>query len=54
VNCNYFILNVIGQKAYWAIGKTSMRLATGGAPVAVKGIFVKRSTNLPVYIYIYI
>jgi hypothetical protein len=35
VNCNYFIPNVIDQQAYWFIGKIRMRLAAGGAPVAV-------------------
>jgi hypothetical protein len=41
VNCNYFISNVIGQEAYWFIGKIHMRLAAGGAPV-------NKSKNLPV------
>jgi hypothetical protein len=33
VNFNYFIRNVIGQPAYWFIGKILTRLAAGGAPV---------------------
>jgi hypothetical protein len=36
VNCNYFILNVIGQQAYWFTSRIRVRLAAGVAPVAVK------------------
>jgi hypothetical protein len=47
VNCNYFIPNVIGQQAYWVIGKIRMRPAAGGAPVAMN-----RSTNVKASLYI--
>jgi hypothetical protein len=49
VNCNYFIPNVIGQQAYWFIGKIRMRFAAGGAPAAVK----RRAVNPPTKAYIY-
>jgi hypothetical protein len=45
VNCNYFILNVIGQVAYWFIGKIRMCLAGDSAPVAVKCRTVNQSTK---------
>jgi hypothetical protein len=35
-NVNYFIPSVIGHQACWFIGKIRIRLAAGGAPVAVK------------------
>jgi hypothetical protein len=46
VNCNYFIRNVIGQQESWFIGKIRIRLAAGGAPVAVKRRVVNRSTKI--------
>jgi hypothetical protein len=36
VNCNYFISNIIGQQAYWVIGKIRICLAAGSAPVTMK------------------
>jgi hypothetical protein len=36
VNCNCYILNVIGRQACWFVGKIRMRHAAGGCPVAVK------------------
>jgi hypothetical protein len=33
VNCNYFISKVIGQQAYWFIGKIRMRLAACRVPI---------------------
>jgi hypothetical protein len=33
VNCNYFIPNVIGQQAYWFIGKIHICLAARSALV---------------------
>jgi hypothetical protein len=42
VNCNYFIPNVIGQQAYWFIGKICIRLVAGSASVAVKRRAINR------------
>jgi hypothetical protein len=46
MNCKYFIPNVIGQQAYWFIGKIRTRLAVGGAPVAVIRSAVNWSTQV--------
>jgi hypothetical protein len=58
------ILNIIGHQAYWFIGKIHMRLAAGGAPVAIKRRAMNQSTKFKnsvcvcvcmyVYMYIYI
>jgi hypothetical protein len=57
LNCNCFIPNVIGQQAYWFIGKIHIPLASGGAPLAVKRRAmepVREVKILPVYvIYVY-
>jgi hypothetical protein len=52
VNCNYFILNVIGQKTYRFVGKIRMRLAAGGAPIAVKRSALNPSTKVAIPLYI--
>jgi hypothetical protein len=49
VNINYFILNVIGQQAYWFTGKIRMRLAAGGAQFALKRRALKRPTKVRIY-----
>jgi hypothetical protein len=46
VICNNFIPNVIRQQVYCFIGKIRMRLAAGGAPVAVN-----RSTKVRTALY---
>jgi hypothetical protein len=53
LNCNYFIPNVIAQQAYWFISKICVRLAAGGAPVAVKRRSMTKSTNVRTFLYNY-
>jgi hypothetical protein len=52
VSCNYFIPNVIGQKAYWFIGKIRTRFATGGELVAMKRMAVNQSLKVRTSLYI--
>jgi hypothetical protein len=52
VNCNYFILNVIGHQGFWFMGEIRMHLAAGGEPVTVNRRAmepVNKVKILPVY-----
>jgi hypothetical protein len=51
VNCNDFIPNVIGQQAYWFIGKIHMRLAASSALVTIKCRSMNQSTKVRTSLY---
>jgi hypothetical protein len=52
VNCNYLIQEIIGLHLYWFTDKILIRLAGGGAPVAVKRRTVNQSSNARTFLYI--
>jgi hypothetical protein len=51
VNCNYFIPNVIGQRAYWFISRIRICFTAGSAPVAVKCSAMNQATKLRTCLY---